>query len=178
MRLFNRLFSIGSALGLARPAPKTYRDLARPMLTVAVDIDRYLGLWYEIARFPNRFERGCRDVTAEYGRRPDGTLSVTNRCRRGARTETARGRAEVLAPGKLAVTFVAWLPFTRGDYWVLHVAEDYSLAVVGEPSGRSGWILARRPDIAPEAWDKAISVLAAVGYDTDRLERGGQSSAP
>lgn len=179
MRLFNRIFPILSGLGLARSAPRSYRDTSVPMQPVPVEIERYLGLWHEVVRFPNRFERGCSEVTAEYSRRSDGRLGVLNRCRRASgRRDAIRGTARELAPGRLEVTFVAWLPFTRGAYWVLHVDPEYSFAVVGEPSGRTGWVLSRSPELAAEKFSEAISVLEGLGYDCSRLERAGAPAAP
>lgn len=127
----------------------TYRDRETSIESVTeFDLPRYLGKWYEIARFPNRFERGCEGVTAEYALRTDGKISVLNTCREDApdgKVKSAKGVASVVAPGQLSVTFVPWLPFARGDYWVLYIDEAYSLAVVGAPRGTTGWILARTP---------------------------------
>ncbi|GKY88596.1 lipocalin family protein [Sinisalibacter aestuarii] len=175
MRLPNLILAAAASLGLAGPAAAGYRDIAVPIgVAVNLDLKRYLGKWYEIARFPNRFERGCAGVTADYALRPDDRITVVNTCRKGGLdgpVEVAKGVAEPVAPGKLEVTFVPWLPFAKGDYWVLHVDPAYSFAVVGEPSGKTGWILARAPRLAPEKYDKAISVLQSMGYDTAKLER-------
>ena len=176
-------FGFAFALAFAGPATATataagYRDTAAPLGVLAnLDLARYLGKWYEIARFPNRFERGCQGVTAEYSQRADGTIKVLNTCREGAPDGPARsaeGSAKVVAPGKLTVGFVSWLPFAKGDYWVLYVDAGYSFAVVGEPSGKTGWVLSRGPALAPAKWDKALSVLASMGYDTTKLERVAQ----
>ena len=131
---------------------ETYRDRTVEMVPVAeLDLDRYLGKSYEIARFPNRFEKRCEGVTAEYALRADG-------------------QAKVVGPGKLSVTFVPWLPFARGDYWVLYLDADYTLAVVGAPRGTTGWILARTPSISPEARSMAEKALVRNGYDPSRLK--------
>lgn len=174
MRLPTFLFAAAAALGLAGPASASYRDTSKPIgVVVNLDLERYLGKWYEIARFPNRFERNCAGVTAEYALKDDGKIQVVNTCHKGAPdgpTEVAEGEATVVAPGKLEVTFVPWLPFAKGDYWVLHIDAAYSYAVVGEPSGKTGWILARSPDLDPAKYDKAVSALQSMGYDTSRLE--------
>jgi len=153
----------------------TYRDQSVPMSVVTtLDLERYLGKWYEIARFPNRFEKGCTGVTAEYAIRPDGKVSVINTCHEDTPTgpmNRIEGQAWVKAPGKLTVTFVPWLPFARGDYWVLHVEPDYSMAVVGEPKGKTGWILARGKSLSPAKTDRAMKVLEKNGYDTTKLYR-------
>lgn len=150
-----------------------YRDRNVEMVPVAdFDLNRYLGQWYEIARFPNRFERGCEGVTAEYGLRKDGKVSVLNTCRKGApdgESETIEGVAKPVGPGRLSVTFVPWLPFARGDYWVLYLDSDYTVAVVGSPRGTTGWILARSPSITPEKRSTAEKVLQRNGYDVSRL---------
>ncbi|QDI75136.1 MULTISPECIES: lipocalin family protein [Leisingera] len=170
-----------SALVIAAAAASVraegYRDTNVPM-TVQEDLDltRYLGIWYEIARFPNSFEEGCEGVTATYSAREDGRISVVNRCRReglDGPVEAAEGVARVRAPGKLEVNFVSWLswlPLTWGDYWVLDVTEDYSVAVVGTPGGEQGWILARSPELGAEELDAAKSVLRSNGYDPEALE--------
>jgi apolipoprotein D and lipocalin family protein len=154
-------------------ADARYRDRSVPMAVVSnLDLNRYLGLWYEIARFPNRFERDCVAVTAEYGLLPDGTISVRNSCRKftfDGELQVAEGTARVEGPGRLSVNFVPWLPFARGPYWILDIAPDYSVAVVGEPSGSTGWILARSPRISRAAMDRALGVLRTNGYDTDAL---------
>ncbi|WP_428407853.1 lipocalin family protein [Hyphococcus sp.] len=153
--------------------PPVNRDASQPLETVDyVDLDRYLGRWYEIARFPNSFEEGCEGVTADYARRDDGLIAVTNTCHKGApdgEVDVAKGRARIVdedTNAKLEVSFFG--PFW-GDYWVIGLAEDYSLALVGEPSGRYLWILSRTPTISDEVRDAAVSDLKAMGYNTDVL---------
>lgn len=150
------------------------RDQSVPIESVAsLDVDRYLGRWYEIARYPNWFEKGCVGVTADYALRTDGQIAVTNTCRKGALDavpETAEGIARIEGPGKLSVTFTPWLPFARGDYWVLYLTPGYDVAVVGNPDGRTGWILARSPVIDATARAQAEAALRANGYRTETLE--------
>jgi len=108
---------------------------------------------------------------------PDGTISVRNTCREGAvdgPIEVAEGSARVEGPGRLSVNFVRFLPFLRGDYWVLDVTPDYSLAVVGEPGRDYGWVLARAPRITQADYDRALGVLTANGYDVAQIERVAQ----
>ena len=166
---------IGLALLLAGCSSAQYRDPSAAMTTTGpVDLERYQGRWYEIARFPNRFEEGCEGVTAEYTQNPDGTVKVVNTCRQGATdgpVETAEGVATSASPDndKLLVTFVPWLPFARGDYWILDLDDEYTVVVVGAPSGSTGWILARTPAINEDQKQRALSVLQANGYDTGLL---------
>lgn len=149
-----------------------YRDTSVPMESVSrFDAERYAGLWYEIARFPNRFERDCTAVTAEYTLRDDGRIGVRNSCRKNSPDgplEVAEGVARVVAPGELKVKFVQWLPF-ESDYWVIALDEAYQWSVVGTPSGDFGWILARSPQMAPEDLAAAKAALEADGYDLSRL---------
>lgn len=170
-----KALSAAVLLSLATEASaEQYRDRSVPMAVEgALDLNRYLGKWYEIARFPNQFERGCVGVTAEYSLRSDGDIRVLNTCYEGALDgpkEVAEGSARVEAPGRLSVTFVPWLPFARGDYWVLYVAPDYSLAVVGNPKGKTGWILSRSAQISAKARENANTILAKNGYDISKLQ--------
>lgn len=155
---------------------EVYRDTDAPIASKAVfEPDRYLGLWYEVARYPVPFERGCVGVTAEYGARDDGLISVLNICRNPDGTEKSRiaGTAEIVGPGRLKVRFPS-VPFVAADYWVLWTDEDYQTAVVGAPNGRAGWILNRTPDIRADRLNAAKDVLAFNGYDLTRLEEVAQ----
>ena len=162
------LVLLASVFGQMAEAGK-YRDTSKPMTVVSeFDIQPYLGRWYEIARFPNRFERNCVGVTADYSMRVDGQVDVLNTCRKKSldgKVKTAKGVARIEDDAKLSVTFTPWLPFLRGDYWVLYLTPDYSVAVVGEPKGRTGWILARTPDISPAARNLAEAALTKNGYN-------------
>lgn len=137
----------------------------------SVDLARYLGRWYEIARFDHRFERGCSDVEAFYTLREDGMIGVVNRCHLHAenRTKEANGRAYIVdetSNAKLKVTFF-W-PF-YGNYWIIDLAEDYRYAVVSEPSKEYFWILSRTPVMAQEDLDHILSSASTLGFDTSKL---------
>lgn len=150
---------------------EVYRDTDVPIASQALfEPDRYLGLWYEVARFPVPFEAGCVGVTAEYGKLADGGVSVLNTCRNpdGTVKSTIRGRADVVGPGRLEVSFPS-VPFGASDYWVLWVDEGYRTAVVGAPNGRSGWILNRDPKIPQDRLSAAREILDFNGYDLERL---------
>ncbi len=150
----------------------SYRNKSVPMATVSnFDATRYVGLWYEIARFPVSFQKGCTATTAEYASLGADTVSVLNTCREGAPDgpiEQIAGEAEIVGPGQLKVSFDN-IPFVRGDYWVLWVDNDYTTAVVGVPSGGAGWILARTPEISEARRAEAEAILKANGYDTSQL---------
>lgn len=168
------LAAILLAGGVACHAP---RPDAPPLAAAAhVDLDRYAGRWYEIAKIPNRFQRQCvSDTTATYTRSADGTVAVVNRCRtRDGRLDEARAVARVVDPrsnAKLEVSFfslLGWRP-VWGDYWVLAVGPDYEYAVVGEPGRRYGWILSRMPAL-PAATRATINrQLHALGYAPEQF---------
>ncbi|HVH27212.1 MAG TPA: lipocalin family protein [Vicinamibacterales bacterium] len=152
---------------------------SEPVRTVdAVDLDRYLGDWFEIARFTNRFQRSCAgDVRATYARRPDGRIDVVNRCRTSdGRTIDARGVARVVdacTSAKLKVrfapAFLSFMPFVWGDYWIVGLADDYSWAVVGSPDRAYLWILARARAMDAASLAAARAAARENGFDADRL---------
>lgn len=138
-----------------------------------VDLGSYTGRWYEIARYPNSFERGCVGVTADYSLRQDGRINVLNTCVEGnldGDVRTIQGIARVVdeeTNAKLAVAFFG--PF-EGDYWVLELGEGYEYAVVGEPSRRFLWILGRKPVLDDALLEGILSRLPERGYDPENLE--------
>lgn len=147
-----------------------------------VDLGRYVGDWFEIARFPNRFQRTCTsDVRASYAQRADGRLDVVNRCRTADGVIEARGVARVVDErtfSRLKVRFApAWLSFIPavwGDYWIIGLGDDYSWAVVGSPERDYLWILARTPRLDDQRTEAARSAARANGFDLDRLRRTAQ----
>ncbi|WP_146344365.1 lipocalin family protein [Phaeobacter marinintestinus] len=180
--MLRRLIAIASIFAATSAGAEGYRDTTVPMtVDTTLDLTQYLGKWYEIARFPNRFEKDCMAVTAEYSARGDGRIDVLNTCRKGAvdgPVKQAKGVARPVEAGKLEVTFVPGLSvlgFLWGDYWVLDVTGDYSVAVVGAPEGTTGWILARAAQISDTEYEAAQAVLRANGYDTDALYRVPQT---
>jgi len=168
------LAAILLAGGAACHAP---RPDGTPLATVThVDLDRYTGRWYEIAKIPNRFQRQCvSDTTATYARNADGTVAVVNRCRKSdGRFDEARAVARVVDPGsnaKLEVSFfslLGWRP-VWGDYWVLALGPDYDYAVVGEPSRRYGWILSRTPTLPAATRASINKQLRELGYAPEQF---------
>lgn len=139
----------------------------------AVELNRYLGKWYEMARYENRFERGCEGVTAEYKQMDDNRIEVINTCRQGAvdgPKDVANGKAKIVDDSdnaKLKVSFFG--PFYFGNYWVLDVADDYSWSVVGEPTGKYLWILTRMPVPDDGLKTMLINRVEALGYDASML---------
>lgn len=147
----------------------------------SIDVDQYLGRWYEIARLPNSFEKDCDGVTADYTWRDDGLIAVTNTCRKGSpsgKIKVANGKARLVdktTNSKLEVSFFG--PFW-GDYWILDIADDYSISLVGEPSGKYLWILAREPKLSDQEKADVLSKLTAFGYDVTALYFPAQPPVP
>ena len=171
-----------SALLIAGCQTPVNRTSTTPLTTVeAVDPERYVGRWYEIARLPNSFEEGCEGVTADYARRADGLLRVVNTCREGSPAGTLKsstGRARIVdetTNAKLEVSFFG--PFW-GDYWILDLADDYAWAIVGEPEGRYLWVLSRTPTISAELWTSINAKLTALGYDVSAVHLTAQPPVP
>ncbi|WP_309753012.1 lipocalin family protein [Novosphingobium sp.] len=143
---------------------------AVPQPAKPVELSRYLGRWYEVARYERGFQKDCDGVSADYALRDDGMIAVINTCRKpdGA-IKQAKGKAKVVdtATGaKLKVSFFG--PF-YGDYWVLDHADDYSWAIVGEGSGRYLWLLSRDASPGQARIDAMIARAGAMGYDTAML---------
>jgi len=136
-----------------------------------VDLEKYTGLWYEIAAFPARFQKGCSNTTAEYQLSTKGYVIVINKCQRETRRTEIKGKAFVVpnsGNAKLKVQFF-W-PF-RGDYWIFDLADDYSWAVVGSPKRNYLWILARSPEMDTQLYDEITSRVAGKGFDISKLEK-------
>jgi apolipoprotein D and lipocalin family protein len=165
------LVGVGLALARARRRPVGNRSVPEP--SKPVSLEDYLGLWYEIGRYENAFERGLEKVTAEYRARPDGAIQIVNQGRRAGiagRVNTAKGRARVVGGSrntKLKVSFFG--PFFLGDYWVLDHADDYAWSIVGEPSGRYLWLLCREPNPSQEMRLAMHTRARELGYDTDLI---------
>lgn len=141
-----------------------------------VDLNRYAGRWYEIARLPNRFEKKCAgSVTATYSLRADGNVEVVNRCRKSSgEFTTATGKAKVVdktTNAKLKVTFF-W-PF-YGDYWILELGDNYEYAVVGSPNRKYLWILSRNRQMDESLYNALIERIAARGFKTEQIIKTSQ----
>ena len=162
---------------------------APPLETVArVDLDRYQGRWYEIARLPNFFQRKCAgEVTAEYAPLGDGTVSVHNRCVTGDGgvaevTGIARPADRSGTNARLEVSFLPkwlrWVPFTWGDYWVISLGEDYDHVLVGTPDRGYLWVLARTPELREDVYQRLMDRAAASGFDVKAVVRTSATVPP
>ena len=176
-----RLAAFGLVLGLLSASSVGMAQTVAREPARSVDLNRYLGKWYEQGRYEQSFQRGCEAVTAEYARLPDGRISVLNSCRQGSpdgELRTGKATAKVVegtGNAKLKVTFF-W-PF-EGDYWVLDRAPDYSWAIVGEGSGQYLWILTRARTLSEARYTALTRKAEKFGYDVSRLRRTVQIVRP
>ena len=144
-----------------------------------VDLNQYLGEWYEIATIPQSFQKKCvKNVKAQYSLASNGLIKVVNSCEtKSGAVKVANARARVVdkkTNAKLRVTFVKifnWVFSLGGNYWILDVAPDYSYAVVGDPTTEYGWILSRTPDLSEESMNQAKKVLSDNGYDLCKFRK-------
>ncbi len=143
----------------------------------SLDVPRYMGTWYEIAKYPNSVQKKCvRNTRADYQVQPDGSVQVLNRC------VTADGQTtEALGPAnspKLQVRFapswLSFLPMVWGDYWVIDLDPQYQLVAVSEPKREYLWVLSRTPQVEPVAYQALLARLAQQGFDMKRLEPSPQ----
>ncbi|PWB73814.1 MAG: hypothetical protein C3F15_08835 [Holophagae bacterium] len=155
---------------------------AEPPLEVVgtVDLDRYLGTWYEIASYPAWFQRGCTAVTAEYSLRDDGLIRVVNSCHKGAldgKLKQSTGRAKVVEGSNKAKLKVSFFGPFWGDYWIVDLDPEYRWAVVGVPSRKYLWVLSRTRTMDEALYQEIVGRLQAKGYDKARLVRTLQPGA-
>jgi apolipoprotein D and lipocalin family protein len=176
MHVRRMVIAVVPLLALAGCATSTTDRLRLPPLKTVdrVELGRYAGTWFEIASFPQSFQRGCTATTATYTARTDGELDVLNRCRKGGldgEETSARGRARIVdrvTNARLEVSF--FRPFW-GDYWIIDLDGDYRFAVVGHPNREYLWILSRTPTMADGTYQEILGRLQAQGYETARLVR-------
>ncbi len=165
----NLLTWIASLLSIGAAAQnKTLETVER------VDLKRYLGTWYEIASFPQSFQKGCSCTTAEYRQNDDGSIKVTNSCNKDGKRKVRTAKAKVTDPAtnaKLSVQFF-W-PF-KGKYWIIDLDDAYSYAVVGHPSRKYLWILSRSKDMPQAQYEQIVQRIQAKCYDITQLHKTTQ----
>ena len=180
----SRLSLVGRAAGAALAillvagcAHTATADL-KPQTVGTVDLKRYQGTWYEVARLPMFWQRNCAQSQAQYTLKADGNIGVVNRCRTAeGEWQQATGTASPQVPGqtdKLWVVFDNWfsrlLPgVAKGDYWVLYIGDGYKTAVVGNPDRKYLWLLSRTPTVSKQVREELLVKAQQQGYDTTRL---------
>jgi apolipoprotein D and lipocalin family protein len=168
----------GALAALALAAPLAVPN--QPLRVVdALDLSKYAGRWYEVARFPNRFQDQCAsDVVAHYSVRTDGRIDVVNQCRTASGTvDEARGIARKAGDGssnarlevRFAPAILSFLGSVWGDYWVIGLGPDYTWAVVGTPKRDYLWFLSRTPQMSDVSYARAIEIARGNGFDVSKL---------
>ena len=178
--LIAAILVLTSAFAQAADKPQPASDLKS---ISALDVPRYMGTWYEIAKFPAWVQKKCvADTRAEYTLQPDGRVQVINRCRQGSgEMKEALGSGRQIGDvtsSKLEVRFApAWLsflPMVWGDYWVIDLDPAYQLVAVSEPKREYLWILSRSATVDPTAYNALLARLSSQGFDLQRLEKTPQ----
>lgn len=167
-----------AALWLSACAVTPESESMAPRTVDHVDLKRYQGTWYELARMPMFFQRNCAQSQAHYTLKDDGNIAVTNRCRTlEGKWEEATGTASPQVQGKtdkLWVVFDNWfsrlLPgVVKGNYWVLYVSDDYKVALVGNPNRKYLWLLSRTAHVSDSVKNELLMKAQQQGYDTTKL---------
>ena len=147
-----------------------------------VDINRYMGTWFEISKIPNRFQKNCAgNTTAKYTLLDNGDINITNSClENDGKTNIATGIARLADPdtnAKLKVSFfsIFGIHFFWGNYWILYLNEDYTIALIGEPNRKYGWILSRKTILKPEELAPVFMKLKENGYNPKDFEQTVQN---
>lgn len=150
----------------------------------SVNIERYAGRWYEIAKYPNRFQRSCiSNTTADYAIKSNGRIEVTNQCiKKDGKVNRAVGEAKIVdktTNAKLKVRFaprfLSFLGFVWGDYWIIELADDYSHVVIAEPGRNYFWILSRKPEMDDRTYQAILGRAETRGFQPSRVVKTPQS---
>ena len=157
----------------------TQAETSKPQAVSQIDIHQYAGQWYEIAHLPMYFQRNCvSNTTANYTLNSDKTVGVLNSCRtKTGEMISSQGVAYPQNAGmsQLKVSFLPaglrWIPFTKGDYWILRVDPEYKVALVGGPSHKYLWILSRSPQIDEATYQSYLQTARQFRYDVTKLQR-------
>ncbi len=185
-RIYAVVFGISLFLLSAAGYTQSDTSASTPVKTItSLDVPRYLGTWYEIAKFPNWFQKKCVSNTqAVYSLRPDGNLKVLNSCKTAdGDLSQAEGFARQIGAkdsAKLEVRFapvwLAFLPLVWGDYWVIDLDPQYQVAAVSDPKREYLWILSRTPQMDKKTYEELLSRLQIQQFDIRKLELTQQQS--
>jgi apolipoprotein D and lipocalin family protein len=177
------LLPLLACIAFSGPTTAVDTPAESPLVPIAsLDIQRYMGTWYELARYPNRFQRDCAGpAVAAYSLQEGGGVRVVNRCPQAdGKTDEAIGEARRVGEAgssrlevRFAPAWLSWLPWVWGNYWVIDLDPAYQLSVVSEPKREYLWVLSRTPAVDPLAWEALMTRLRAKGFDLSRLKRAG-----
>ena len=180
-----KIFLVALVMISAAPLTEAYGQSQKPLESVpSVDLSRYAGTWFEIARLPNGFQKDCAgEVSATYTLLDKGELKVLNQCRKkNGNVQQVEGKARPSGKDKpnsqlkvrFAPAFLSFAPFVWGDYWIIDLAPDYTYAVVGAPDRKYLWILSRYAKMDEETYQRLITKIASQGFDTSKIVRTRQ----
>ena len=178
---FNLLALISVVLGFTTSTEVLAQDLKT---VTSVDLNRYAGRWYEIARYPNKFQKECiGNTTADYKLLPRARIEVINQCRKSdGSTKAAKGEARIVDKAtnsklevRFAPSFLSFLPFVWGDYWIIDLGQNYEYSVVGSPDRKYFWILAREALIDERTYNGILERAAAKGFDPAKVVKTRQN---
>lgn len=174
------LILLTSFLGVHVPAQAQGPGSSASLQTIPrLDVQRYVGTWYELAKYPNRFQKQCvANTQARYSLLADGSLEVVNRCREAnGKVSEAVGQARQVGGAespqlkvRFAPAWLSFLPMVWGDYWVIDLDSEYQLAAVSEPTREYLWILSRQPKVDAVAYKNLLERLQAQGFDLRKIE--------
>lgn len=180
------IFAIFSAtFTLAASASAQTNKLSALQTVPNVDLSRYVGKWYEIAKYPNRFQKQCvANTTATYAMKAGGRLEVVNECvKKDGTGERAVGEAKIAdkkTNAKLKVRFapgaLSFLPFVWGNYWIIDLDKDYGYVAIGEPKREYFWIMARKPVLDDAVYQDIVRRAEAMGFRPAKIERSPQNA--
>jgi apolipoprotein D and lipocalin family protein len=168
----------------ARAGHAETRDESTLKTVSTVDLNRYQGKWYEIAKYPNKFQKQCvGNTTAEYTQKPGGKIEVLNKCVTSqGQIDEAKGEAKIVdktSNAKLKVRFapgfLSFIPSVWGDYWIIDLDPEYRWAVIGEPGREYFWILAREPQMDDATYQGILRRAEAKGFDPAKVEKTPQN---
>jgi len=164
------------------------RAAKRPLQVMpSVDLTRYAGKWYEIARLPNNFQKKCvGEVIANYTLKPDREIAVANRCReangkiaeaKGTARRADKNKPNSILEVRFAPSFLAFLPFVWGDYQIIALGDAYSHAMVGTPDRKYLWILSRTPQLDEAIYGRLVAEAKEQGFEASRLQKTRQAGS-
>lgn len=178
------LLLILSALTAITLSGQTGDDTRELQTVTSVDLKRYAGVWYEIARYPNKFQKKCvGNTTAEYRLQDDGDITVINKCKEtDGEFDTAKGEARIADKAtsaklevRFAPKFLSFLPFVWGDYWIIDLGENYEYVAVGSPDRKYLWILSRTPQMSDSVYQNVLQTVREKGFEPNNLVKTPQS---
>ena len=175
-------FMLFGIFAIVTPTANAQSD--KPQTVDSVDLKRYTGKWYEIAHYPNKFQKDCvSNTTATYSLQKDGDITVLNTCKeKNGEIKTAEGEAKVKDEAtnaklkvRFAPKFLSFLPFVWGDYWIIDLDEDYQYSVVGDSKREYLWILSREPQLSDETYQTILKTVESKGFDKSKLVKTVQN---